>query len=568
MQRDGNSIPSVYLNLPADSLEVIAGRPKVPEDLYIPIEDWQTRILTKLPGKHDAELRCELDVVDLVHSEGVILHGTKQRLLYQALSYSWGYLPSTETLICNGKECQISSSLKKALRTLRHLEERVCIWVDAFCVNQADPSEKSRQIQNMRLIFAKAVTVGIWLGDAAKAEQIRRLLDQQTTSWEIRSAAEYANAISTSSNLQDLLALCRWFRRGWVRQEVAAARKLVFIPETTGLKFESLCARAMEYTLHFRLKQQLGHHRPSLYGNILCRIDSTDPFAPLFHMARSRLRSSGPYNRDPLDTYLLLKSCLTFQATDPKDKVYGVLGLLLHLFPQSTDTLYKSEPVLHIDYTKSVAEVFMDMTMHLLLTTRHLDVLELHMPKTTNAYCLPSWVFNFDSPSSQMLERDYKPDFTPTSRGNVHCYRAPEGKLKLIPRSRILVVHGHIVGEIETVGDIEQPSRWRSATVAVHSDGPLPEWAQEATLSTSVPYKTNALVEAGDTVVCLSGGRFLFALRSIGSADVGTQHAPRAAQHARPFYCFLGPLVSMPSSIAADVHSHAAILDLQDFHLV
>ena len=131
-------------------------------------------------------------------------------------------------------------------------------------------------------------------------------------------------------------------------------------------------------------------------------MDSTDPGAPLLHMMKSRLTSpeAQPLNRRSL--CLLMKSCLAFQATDPKDKVYGVLGLCTWTIVQAPSNTQK--PLLDVDYNKSVAEVYMDMTMHLLLTSQHLGALEFHIPSTPNPHLLPSWVFNFESPSPQMLQ--------------------------------------------------------------------------------------------------------------------------------------------------------------------
>ena len=191
MQESNTQLRSVHLNLPADSLEAIAGRPKVPHDLYTSVEDWQTRMLTILPGEDSAELCCELNIVDLVHSEGVIIHGTKHRLHYQALSYSWGYRPSTVPLRCNGQECQVSSSLEQALRAIRQPDGPVHVWVDAFCINQADLVEKSLQIQRIRLVFAKAEKVAIWLGDSEKAAQIKRLLPQSGRTARDRNQGHY-----------------------------------------------------------------------------------------------------------------------------------------------------------------------------------------------------------------------------------------------------------------------------------------------------------------------------------------------------------------------------------------
>ena len=532
MQDSNTQLRSVHLNLPADSLEAIAGRPKVPHDLYTSVEDWQTRMLTILPGEDSAELRCELNIVDLVHSEGVIIHGTKHRLQYQALSYSWGYRPSTVCLRCNGQECQVSSSLEQALRAIRQSDGPVHVWVDAFCINQADLVEKGQQIQRLRLIFAKANMVAIWLGDSKTALQIKRLLALSRVQLEIGTKP---------TTLEDVLASCRWFRRSWVRQEVAAARHLVFIPQAAGLDFEHLCSS-------LEIENEIGDwHPPSSepvraqhIDHILLRLDSTAPCAPLLHMMKSRLTSSEPQNFSRWALGLLVKSCLTFQATDPKDKVYGVLGLLSPRSPAQVDTL---EPLLNVDYNKSVAEIYVDMTMHVLLTSQHMGILELHTPATANPHRLPSWVFNFDSPTPHLLqssspfgtyERGYSRS---TSAEGIRCYHTHGRTPGITPHSPVLVVHGYPIGKIRTVDRNPDLTYWRSATIDFCEKGNFYDHPED-----NNRYQVNTLVQPGDTVVYLHGGNLFFALRPIASASDRTETSPYCSQHDHQYYEFLGAM--------------------------
>ena len=534
--QDSNTQPrSVHLNLPADSLEAIAGRPKVPHDLYTSVEDWQTRILTILPGEDSAELCCELNIVDLVHSEGVIIHGTKHRLHYQALSYSWGYRPSTVRLPCNGQECRVSPSLEQALRALRRSDEGMHAWVDAFCINQADMVEKSQQIQSIRLIFAKAENVAIWLGDSEIVLRIKRLLNAMREGHDIGSK---------STTLEGVLASCRWFHRSWVRQEVAAARHLVFVPQTTGLKFEHLCLRVENVDGHWWLRrsevQRAQHIDDQLY-----RLDSNHAHAPLLHMMKSRLKSSEPepFNRRAL--CLLMKSCLAPQATDPKDKVYGVLGLLSGRSLAPPDT---QGPLLDVNYNKSVAEVYMDMTMYLLLTFQHLGALELHIPSSPNSYLLPSWVFNFESPPPQMLQaisaacKHDQQLSRSTSAGGVRCYHTSGGMPNIAPHSPVLVAYGHSVGTIRTVDRIPDSTYWRSANIEFHSMRRHQFFASKGSYNRQYPYQVNPLVEAGDTVVFLCGGNPFFALRQIASASDRAKLRAYRARADHQYYKFLGAI--------------------------
>lgn len=82
---------------------------------------------------------------------------------FTALSYVWGN-GSTASIYCNGCAFAITSSCKEALISLRSIEEDVCIWVDAVCINQEDDAEKDGQIPMMGEIYTWARVVWVWLG--------------------------------------------------------------------------------------------------------------------------------------------------------------------------------------------------------------------------------------------------------------------------------------------------------------------------------------------------------------------------------------------------------------------
>ena len=280
--------------------------------------------------------------------------------------------------------------------------------------------------------------------------------------------------------------------------------------------------------------------------NILLRLNSTDPCAPLLHMLKSRLTSSEaqPFSRRTLG--LLVKSCLAFQATDPKDKVYGVLGLLS---PRSPAQLDKQEPLLDVDYNKSVAEIYVDMTMYLLLTFQHLGVLELHIPSTSNTHHLPSWVFNFESPPTQMLQASsithtYGNDPPPgTLAPGIRCYNTHGRVSSIASHSPVLVAHGHSVGTIRTVDQIPDSTYWRRANIAFRDfNDNFPNTAEFFPIAENLEYRVNPLVHAGDTVVYLYGGLMLFALRPIASASDRTELPSHRARDDHQYYEFLGAI--------------------------
>lgn len=147
-------------------LYIFYHRPAPGDTLYPPIKHWQTRFLRLAPGAFDEPLRADIETATLVHAEGVVLDERNEIVAYDALSYCWGSEAAPATITCGSHTLAISLSLSLALRHLRLANAARRLWVDALCINQSDPLEKSVQIQQMMTIFEKAETVVAWLGES------------------------------------------------------------------------------------------------------------------------------------------------------------------------------------------------------------------------------------------------------------------------------------------------------------------------------------------------------------------------------------------------------------------
>lgn len=130
------------------------GQPRPP--IYRPLasDARQIRLCTIEPG-NDADVPvCMLKS----HS----LSGVSK---YRCLSYVWGDAHDKRTIFLNGQTFEVTTNLYAALCQLRHNGERKQIWIDAICINQADPVEKTAQVQMMADIYSSTEEVLIWLGE-------------------------------------------------------------------------------------------------------------------------------------------------------------------------------------------------------------------------------------------------------------------------------------------------------------------------------------------------------------------------------------------------------------------
>ena len=133
---------------------------------------------------------------------------------YQALSYAWGCLNNTETILCDGKSLTVTEDLQIALRRIR---EKIAprdifsrtIWIDAISIDQSNGSEKSKQVAMMGDIFKRSQRLIVWLGDADTDE-----VDG------IRIAVQGKPESPQATVALIKVAQRSWFQRRWVIQEV------------------------------------------------------------------------------------------------------------------------------------------------------------------------------------------------------------------------------------------------------------------------------------------------------------------------------------------------------------
>lgn len=107
-----------------------------------------------------------------------------------------------------------------------------------------------------------------------------------------------------------------------------------------------------------------------------------------------------------LSLYDLLWTTASKGSTNPRDRIYALLGIA-----NSRD-----REALIPDYDKSVAEVFMDMTRHLVLSPPFLDTLQLGEVRP-NLNHLPSWRVDYSTPENGVGARPLISGIFPSPTG-------------------------------------------------------------------------------------------------------------------------------------------------------
>jgi hypothetical protein len=119
-----------------------------------------TRTLTLYLVTDTDPISATLSVIDLEQT----FHG------YEAIPYTWGSTTAENTILVDGREVNVTANLHRCLWRLRSNTPRR-LWCDYLCITQSDLREKAHQVQIIGSIFARSITVLIWLGEHATGSE-------------------------------------------------------------------------------------------------------------------------------------------------------------------------------------------------------------------------------------------------------------------------------------------------------------------------------------------------------------------------------------------------------------
>ncbi|KAF1842264.1 HET-domain-containing protein [Cucurbitaria berberidis CBS 394.84] len=339
---------------------------------------------------------------------------------YECLSYCWGnsteagrlFIRTSEHPTCNYKQVKVSMNLCSAMRKLRSTHTMKWLWIDAISIDQSNLKERASQVAMMKDIYSKASGVVIWLGEGdrcltASVSTISAISERfqvdtriaptsivgpdglRLTAIDIEQLRSYVSIEILGTTLEHAYKLLAhffalpWFRRVWVLQEAFA---------------------------HNKITVRLGEHTLPWGAVILAAIWASGFTRTYIAKSANEYPAEGAMNRGYLpELWLgllhtratrglsmleLVSRTRDFEASDPRDKVFGLLGLANDVGNPQTRTVG-----LRPDYTKSKNEVYAAFAKDLITNTGSLDVLSLvntFTPRTQNQE-LVSWMPNLDA---------------------------------------------------------------------------------------------------------------------------------------------------------------------------
>lgn len=246
------------------------------------------RVMELCPGAFNDVLTCNLHVCSVEFEYHInpldknyksytlhaVSHTSGQLVWYTAVSYVWGNPAFIKPMICNEKPFFTTVNLDIALRSLRHVDVAVILWIDQICINQADLEEKAQQVLFMSRIFDHAWSTLVWLGE--EADNCSGALK---TIFAVNDSFQYTNEdwipgpedfermslpAPGSPKWSELAKFLErpWFQRVWIIQEIVFSKDIQFLCGTNYISRQDISLFAICMIQH-DLIQYLSLNEPS-----------------------------------------------------------------------------------------------------------------------------------------------------------------------------------------------------------------------------------------------------------------------------------------------------------------
>jgi hypothetical protein len=362
--------------LKESSLHFRSGKDYLPSQQYPKVWDKFTRCVDLRDATLEQTRIDEATNIGLIRAHD---HAGRSRYAwgdFEALSYTWGDEGNAKSIIVNGNRKEVSKNLEAALRTLRGLQETrlgMSYWVDSLCIDQDNIKERNAQVKRMRDIYGRARSVIVWLGQEAETDKIAvdTMHHLCRDPWVEETLRLPPDLMVEGWHALSVFAQKPYWNRAWIIQELAMNHNSTLF----------LCGRYKLTRRMLRLGATYCQELLRAYEDqsFLCNHDLD---SAAWQKARRLYRlASLTYN---LDVEIRLNPLLNLvrraDATDKRDKVYSILGLL--------DPAVSAEIV--PNYRLSVQQVFTEFTKAVIKNSGSLD--QIVYGGIPNRKGWPSWV--------------------------------------------------------------------------------------------------------------------------------------------------------------------------------
>ena len=324
----------------------------------------------RLPSFQHERLKLKANSIRLVQIHGSTVKGgplslritqyaKHKRPSYVAISYTWGTSKELHAVQINGRPFYVHTNLYNLLLYLRQRGENRCLFVDALCIDQANLAERNFHVQLMAQIYDEAACTLVWLGTPSDDRREARAIDfvvematflEKTKRGALAGFSKQYMIDAVALRWANLMRFCRvsYWTRVWIVQEFLQARSIEMVCGMAALDWVSFARVLSAVRDHYRTGA--GVIRP--LDDILTGILDSIPA----RLTSRRLTAQA----SPLED--LLREFYDSECSEPRDKVYGILGIASDCGEQpSTGLYFGPQP----DYGKHIVDIYFDVLAHL-----------------------------------------------------------------------------------------------------------------------------------------------------------------------------------------------------------
>ncbi|KAF4970554.1 hypothetical protein FSARC_2463 [Fusarium sarcochroum] len=307
---------------------------------YSPVSKSEIRLVSVKPSGSDGKLEASIQHVEL---------DPEDPIKYTALSYTWGDPTSRVQIPCDGKVLNITTSLHEALLEIikfsPHDEaETVLAWLGPALESTKLAVDFVKKVGEIALPTATDMFRWDNYDDSheeTKLERIENLTHEQ--SHELGIPFDDSTSWDAFSEFFDR----PWFQRMWTVQEIIQARKAIVVCGAYSLPWEHVSAAAR----WFCYKAKAIHDDNDREVDGMCLVTQMVAIPWRAKMGSEYLQElMGQKTRPTCKWGLrdLLEALRPRLATDPRDKVFALLGI--------------SDEDMPVDYSISVKDAYTQAT--------------------------------------------------------------------------------------------------------------------------------------------------------------------------------------------------------------